>query len=90
MAFLRMYVPLAPPPWHLYGGLTLPTSQMVFLIDLPRLDTGPSDGNVVPSSPFRDDLSAFLRALTVDEKLVKSLVHYDFSQTAGLRFVHSM
>lgn len=71
------------------GRLTA-TSQTVFLIDLPRHDAASLADDPGPASSFKDDLVAFLGALTVDEKLVKSLDHYDFSQTASLRFVHSM
>lgn len=68
----------------LVGWLT--ESQMVFLIDLPRL------AKPVEHQPtaFSDDLGRFLKATGVDEALVNSLANYDFSRTSHLRFVYTM
>ncbi|KAJ0165605.1 hypothetical protein CTA2_10635 [Colletotrichum tanaceti] len=64
-------------------------SQMVFLIDLPRIEgthpTAPPAGTA-----FGTELRRFLRALGLDEKLVKSLDNYDFSKTSRYGFVHSI
>lgn len=59
---------------------------MVFLIDLPRL---PSSAKHEPTS-FSTEMSRFLRASGVDDKMVKSLENYDFSRTSRLGFVYSM
>lgn len=62
---------------------------MVFLIDLPRLNN-----NQLASEPeetfFGRELRRFLRALGLEDSLVKSLDHYDFSETRRYGFVHSM
>lgn len=57
---------------------------MVFLIDLPRLN-GPTIETL-----FGTELRRFLKALGLDEKLVKSLDNYDFSETSRYGFIHSM
>lgn len=59
---------------------------MVFLIDLPRL----TDGAEHKPTAFSSELSRFLKACQVDEKLVDSLTNYDFSCTERLGFVHTM
>jgi hypothetical protein len=59
---------------------------MVFLLDLPRL------ANSIQHRPtgFSTDLTRFLRAAGVDDRMVESLSNYDFSNTEGLAFVCTM
>lgn len=62
---------------------------MVFLIDLPRIDDAAKRSiNVLP--PFGEDLSYFLTAQGVDNKMIQSLRNYDFSETARYGFVHTI
>ncbi|KXH63020.1 ubiquitin interaction domain-containing protein [Colletotrichum salicis] len=81
--YLRIVIPsgnLVPYDWGETGGL----ENMVFLIDLPRLN-GPSF-----ETSFGIELRRFLGALGLDEKLVKSLDNYDFSETSRYGFIHSI
>lgn len=39
---------------------------------------------------FYHDLVYFLKATTLDEKVIKKLENFDFSKTARYAFVHSM
>ncbi|OTA97684.1 hypothetical protein M434DRAFT_7630 [Hypoxylon sp. CO27-5] len=86
--YLRIVVPtgnFVPYDW----GETGVIENMVFLIDLPRLD----DSKIQSSDdlgPFGDELSYFLRAQGLSEKLVSSLRKYDFSEANRYRFVHSI
>ncbi|TQN68231.1 Tyrosyl-DNA phosphodiesterase 1 [Colletotrichum shisoi] len=86
--YLRIVIPsgnLVPYDWGETGVL----ENMVFLIDLPRIggthQTAPPAGTA-----FGTELRRFLRALGLDEKLVKSLDNYDFSKTNRYGFVHSI
>lgn len=63
--------------------------EMVFIIDLPRFRNA-EERDAQKLTPFADELLYFLRAQTLDEKLVKSLLNYDFSETARYRFVYTM
>jgi hypothetical protein len=59
------------------------------LIDLPRL----ADNKIAPVeslTPFGRELRRFAKALGLESKIIDSLLKFDFSQTAGLAFVHSM
>ncbi|OHE91039.1 ubiquitin interaction domain-containing protein, partial [Colletotrichum orchidophilum] len=81
--YLRIVIPsgnLVPYDWGETGGL----ENIVFLIDLPRLDGPPTE------TSFGTELRRFLRALGLDEKLVKSLDSYDFSETSRYSFIHSI
>ena len=62
---------------------------MVFIIDVPKIDADAS-GAQRKITEFGEELCYFLTAQGMDEKLVKSLRNYDFSETAGYGFVHSM
>ncbi|KAI3530544.1 ubiquitin interaction domain-containing protein [Colletotrichum abscissum] len=80
---LRIVIPsgnLVPYDWGETGQL----ENMIFLIDLPRLNGPPIE------TSFGTELRRFLRALGLDDKLVKSLDNYDFSETSRYGFVHSM
>lgn len=61
---------------------------MVFIIDLPKLD--PSVQGQGTLTTFGQDLSYFLSAQGLDDRLVESLKNYDFSETERYGFVHSM
>lgn len=60
--------------------------QIVFIIDLPRLETGSS----FEPTLFSQELFRFLDALGLDENLVRSLENYDFTATKQYGFVHTM
>lgn len=62
---------------------------MVFIIDLPRLDSA-EQREEQTLTPFAEELFYFLRMQTLDEKLISSLTNYDFSETSRYGFVHSM
>ncbi|KAM4062237.1 tyrosyl-DNA phosphodiesterase domain-containing protein [Hirsutella rhossiliensis] len=82
--YLRVVVPtgnLVPYDW----GETGVMENMVFLIDLPRLDKAEDH----KPTTFSLELQHFLRAMGVEEKMVDSLSGYDFSKTASLGFVHT-
>ncbi|OHW96350.1 tyrosyl-DNA phosphodiesterase domain-containing protein [Colletotrichum incanum] len=86
--YLRIVIPsgnLVPYDWGETGVL----ENMVFLIDLPRLETTQQTPSPAVT-PFGIELRRFLRALGLDEKLVQSLDNYDFSETSRYGFVHSM
>lgn len=59
---------------------------MLFLIDLPRK----ANETVDDTTPFRDELVYFLRASTLNEKIIDKMLQHDFSKTAKYAFVHSM
>ncbi|KZL82279.1 ubiquitin interaction domain-containing protein, partial [Colletotrichum incanum] len=86
--YLRIVIPsgnLVPYDWGETGVL----ENMVFLIDLPRLETTQQTPSPAVT-PFGIELRRFLRALGLDEKLVQSLDNYDFSETSRYGFVHSI
>ncbi|KXH36046.1 ubiquitin interaction domain-containing protein [Colletotrichum simmondsii] len=81
--YLRIVIPsgnLVPYDWGETGQL----ENMIFLIDLPRLNGPPIE------TSFGTELRRFLRALGLDDKLVKSLDNYDFSETSRYGFIHSI
>ncbi|KAJ9150887.1 Ubiquitin interaction domain-containing protein [Pleurostoma richardsiae] len=85
---LRIAVPtgnLVPYDWGESGVM----ENMVFLIDLPRIDD-PEErlNNELPL--FGKELSHFLSAQGMDHKLVESLRNYDFSETSRYGFVHTI
>ncbi len=88
--YLRIVIPsgnLVPYDW----GETGVMENIVFLIDLPRLED--SDTAISSSDKptfFQEELCYFVRAQGLDDTLVKSLSNYDFSETARYGFVHSM
>jgi hypothetical protein len=63
--------------------------NMVFLIDLPRIEVS---GAIKPGglTAFGTELCHFLKSQGLEENLITSLGHYDFSETNKLRFIHSM
>ncbi|KAL7789859.1 phospholipase D/nuclease [Trichoderma ceciliae] len=84
---LRVVIPtgnLVPYDW----GETGVMENMVFLIDLPRLETPPTHSRG-PTGFYRE-LVYFLQATGMGEKMVASLSNYDFSKTSDIAFVHSI
>ncbi|ETS75668.1 hypothetical protein PFICI_12612 [Pestalotiopsis fici W106-1] len=84
--YLRIVVPsgnLVPYDW----GETGVMENMVFIIDLPLLKD-PDEAHVL--TPFGEELAFFLRAQGLEQSLVKSLEKYDFSETKGIAFVHTI
>lgn len=59
------------------------------MIDLPRLPNGKTTA-LDELSDFGKELRYFLDAMGLDMKISNSLLKFDFSRTAKLRFVHSM
>ncbi|OBT73845.1 hypothetical protein VF21_06701 [Pseudogymnoascus sp. 05NY08] len=85
---LRVVVPsanLVPYDW----GETGVMENTVFLIDLPRLASN-KVVSIENITPFCRELRRFLKAQGLDSKITDSLLKFDFSQTAGLAFVHSI
>jgi hypothetical protein len=62
---------------------------MVFMIDLPRLPDK-QVVNVEDLTFFGKELVYFLRAMGLDEKVVKGVLNFDFRETGELAFVHTM
>lgn len=62
---------------------------MVFIIDLPKFQSA-EERDAQKLTPFGEELSYFLLAQGLDEKLVGSLRNYDFSETSRYGFVHTM
>ncbi|KFA52919.1 hypothetical protein S40293_00945 [Stachybotrys chartarum IBT 40293] len=83
--YLRVVVPtgnLVPYDWGESGVM----ENMVFLIDLPRLEN-PTDHS---PTMFSIELRRFLSASGVDDRMVSSLSNYDFSKTRELGFVYTI
>ncbi|KAI2471708.1 phospholipase D/nuclease [Annulohypoxylon bovei var. microspora] len=86
--YLRVVVPtgnFVPYDWGENGII----ENMVFLIDLPRIDD-PKLQSSNKLGPFGDELCYFLRAQGLEESLVSSLTNYDFSEANHYRFVHTI
>ncbi|KAL6800522.1 hypothetical protein J3E68DRAFT_398461 [Trichoderma sp. SZMC 28012] len=85
---LRVVIPtgnLVPYDW----GETGVMENMVFLIDLPRLEDPAASPPQTPTG-FYTELVYFLQATGVGEKMVASLSNYDFSKTSDIAFVHTI
>ncbi|KAL7912324.1 phospholipase D/nuclease [Trichoderma velutinum] len=85
---LRVVIPtgnLVPYDW----GETGVMENMVFLIDLPRLEDPAAHPPQTPTG-FYTELVHFLQATGVGEKMVASLSNYDFSKTSDIAFVHTI
>jgi Tyrosyl-DNA phosphodiesterase len=91
---MRLVVPtanLTPYDWGepfrgLQGGIM---ENTVFLVDLPKRDTG-TDENENAEIPFLQSLLYFLKAMKMQEDVTKKLQIYDFSKLAQYGFVHSI
>ncbi|KAI1478707.1 phospholipase D/nuclease [Daldinia eschscholtzii] len=87
-SYLRVVVPsgnLVPYDW----GETGVIENIVFLIDLPRVDN-PESTTSTKLGLFGEELCYFLRAQGLKESLVSSLKNYDFSEADRYRFVHTI
>jgi hypothetical protein len=62
---------------------------MAFVIDLPKFETV-EEREAQKLTPFAEELFYFLRAQGLDEKLLNSLLNYDFAETGRYGFVHTM
>ena len=62
---------------------------MVFMVDLPRLPHGRAAG-VEDLTFFGKELVHFLRAMVIDEAVIKGVLDFDFTGTSELAFVHTM
>lgn len=62
---------------------------MVFIIDLPKFQVA-EEREAQQLTPFGEELLYFLRAQGLDDKLVSSLLNYDFAETVRYHFVHTM
>ncbi|KAK3375445.1 tyrosyl-DNA phosphodiesterase-domain-containing protein [Podospora didyma] len=86
--YFRIVVPtanLVPYDW----GETGTMENMVFIIDLPKLEsTELQDAQKL--TPFGEDLCYFLDAQGLDAAIVNSLRKYDFSETRRYGFVHTI
>ena len=85
---LRVVVPtanLVPYDW----GETGIMENMVFLVDLPRL---PADHatHIDGMTQFGKDLIYFLKTMGLDQSIINSIYHFDFSATQDLAFVHTI
>ena len=69
--------------------LTSSCGQMVFIIDLPKFETR-EHRDAQQLTPFAEELFYFLRAQKMDDRLVDSLLNYDFSETRRYGFVCTM
>ncbi|KAK3990608.1 hypothetical protein QBC44DRAFT_368865 [Cladorrhinum sp. PSN332] len=86
--YMRIVVPTGNLMAHDWGvGGTM--ENMVFIIDLPKFESA-EQRDAQQLTPFADDLLYFLRAQGLDEKLISSLLNYDFSETSRYGFVHSI
>ncbi|KAK7737821.1 hypothetical protein SLS53_006441 [Cytospora paraplurivora] len=86
--YIRIVVPtgnLVAYDW----GETGVMENMVFLIDLPRIENQ-AKRSTNALTPFGVELQFFLKAQGVDEKMVASLRNYDFSETSRYGFLHTI
>ncbi len=60
----------------------------MFLIDLPRSDNDKQTREDMTF--FGKELVHFLEAMGLQQEVVDSVYNFDFSQTSGLAFIHSM
>lgn len=65
-------------------------SKTVFIIDLPRRDEKELSKQQPAMTSFGEELIHFVQAMGLQQEVVQSLSKFDFSETAGLAFVHSM
>ncbi|KAG8161829.1 hypothetical protein KVR01_008816 [Diaporthe batatas] len=86
--YLRIVIPtgnLVPYDWGESGVM----ENMVFLIDLPRIDS-PARVAANALTHFGAELQFFLERQGVDGKMVNSLRNYDFSETSRYGFIHTI
>ncbi|KAL8897666.1 MAG: hypothetical protein Q9207_007096 [Kuettlingeria erythrocarpa] len=85
---LRVAVPTANLVSYDWGETGI-MENSVFLIDLPRLPSG-QVMEEIEMTDFAKDLMYFLRAMGLDQSIIDSLHHFDFSATLDLAFVHTI
>jgi len=86
---LRIVVPsanLMPYDWGEGGGVM---ENIVFMIDLPRLPDMQKI-TVDEITPFGRELLRFLSAMEMEQGVKDSILHFDFSKTSHLAFIHSI
>jgi hypothetical protein len=82
---LRIVVPSANQTRHDWGEDGR-LENSLFLIDLPRLETGRSQAQ----TQFLSSLLIFLRAQQFPENVINGVEKFDFSRTMDIMFVHSI
>ena len=88
LTYLRVVVPtanLVPYDW----GETGVMENMMFIIDLPRLEEG-EDTSRENMTSFGRELVHFLEAMGLQQKVIESVHKFDFSKTEGFAFVHTI
>ncbi|KAJ5203938.1 tyrosyl-DNA phosphodiesterase-domain-containing protein [Penicillium cinerascens] len=86
--YLRIAIPTANLTATDWGENNL-MENTVFLIDLPKKGTQP--GFCEDSkTPFYEELVYFLKATTLNEKIIQKMDNFDFSKTARYAFVHTI
>ncbi|KAJ5660842.1 uncharacterized protein N7484_000214 [Penicillium longicatenatum] len=83
--YVRIAVPTANLTMTDWGEDRL-MENTVFLIDLPKNEPGLSS----PNTFFYEELTHFLKASTVNERILAKLAGYDFTETARYAFVHTI
>lgn len=65
---------------------------MVFLIDLPRLETVDQAEKEIRENLtfFGKELLYFLEAMGLDHDIIRGVLKFDFSATDDIAFVHTM
>ncbi|KAK7966522.1 tyrosyl-DNA phosphodiesterase domain-containing protein [Apiospora aurea] len=81
--------PTMPIPPACAAAASLTAVQVVFIIDLPKVQT-PEAAAANKLTMFGEELCYFLTAQGLDKGLVTSLTKYDFSETSRYAFVHTM
>ncbi|KAL2271708.1 hypothetical protein VTJ83DRAFT_1079 [Remersonia thermophila] len=87
--YIRIVVPtgnLVSYDW----GETGTMENLVFIIDLPKLQPGAEATHEQNMTPFAEELFYFLGEQGLDGGLIASLRHYDFLETSRYRFVHTI
>lgn len=77
------------PPSPAQAATSLTAMQVVFIIDLPKVQT-PEAAAANKLTTFGEELCYFLTAQGLDKGLVTSLMKYDFTETDRYAFIHTM
>ncbi|KAL1844048.1 hypothetical protein VTJ49DRAFT_5799 [Mycothermus thermophilus] len=87
--YIRIVVPtgnLVSYDWGETGDM----ENMVFIIDLPKIQDSAEATQGQKLTPFAEELFYFLGEQGLDDRLVASLRRYDFSETSRYHFVHTI
>lgn len=88
---LRIVVPsanLVPYDWGEGGGIM---ENIVFLIDLPRLEVERPENEARDNlTYFGKELIYFVEAMGLEQDVVKGVLNFDFTATEGIAFVHTI